>query len=128
MENTRTFCVTVETRECIDQPTEVFGTSAYGTEALETMAEVLRAYGLAVNVEYTTKSKARACVTIEHPEAYEAKRLRSRGGGRPKIQDVDRSLEWFESRSVEDGMRELGVSKRTYYRRMAQARAKHQAE
>lgn len=118
MENTKTFEVTLNVRECAE--TDDGYLTASGAEALEEFAEVLKAYGMVVESEYTPSGK-RAKIKIWHPEANEAKKLRNRGGGRHrKNHDYNGlTLEWFESHSIEEGMQALGnVSRRTYYRRI----------
>ena len=128
MENSRTFTIDrISVRECMDVGNGerwTLGGRKSGMEALEYMADVLRAYGLEVEV---TRSKAggTASLSIAHPEPYEAETLRNRGGGRPKERRTyGVSLEWLESHSVEEGMEALGgVSRRTYYRRLKEMRA-----
>ena len=123
MENTRTFEATLSLRECVElEEGEVLRET--GAAALEVLAETLRAYGMAVEVSATSNS---AKIRICHPEAHEAKRLRNRGGGRPrKSHDYKGvTLDWLESHSVDEGMHALGdVSRRTYYRRLEELRAK----
>jgi hypothetical protein len=127
MENSRTFSVCrVSVRECEDHGTDEYGMEIdrkSGIEALEYMADVLRAYGLEVEV---TRSKAGGTVSlsIAHPEPYEAETLRNRGGGRPKERRTyGVSLDWLESHTVEEGMEALGVKSRsTYYRRLREIR------
>ena len=127
MENSRTFSVCrVSVRECEDHGTDEYGMEIdrkSGIEALEYMADVLRAYGLDVDVK-RSKAGGTASVTIIHPEPFEAEKLRNRGGGRPKeTHRFDVTLDWLESHSTEDGMKALGVtSKSTYYRRLREMR------
>lgn len=127
MENTREFEVTLRVGECAERETsDVFARSQTGSEALETFAQVLRAYGMDVSTEYTTSGK-QAKLTVRHPEAHEAESVRSRNpSGRPrKPRDYGVSLEWLCAHSVEEGMNALGgVSRRTYYRRLAELREK----
>ena len=123
MENTRTFEATLSLRECVELSENGMVTEREA-EALEVLASTLRAYGMAVEVSATSNS---AKIRICHPEAHEAKRLRNRGGGRPrKSRDYNgHTLEWFEAHSPEEGMHALGdVSRRTYYRRLEELRAK----
>ena len=123
MENTRTFEATLNLRECVElEEGEVLRET--GAAALEVFAETLRAYGMAVEVNATRSS---ATIRICHPEAHEAKKLRNRGGGRPRKSHDYRgvTLAWLESHSVDEGMHALGdVSRRTYYRRLGELRAK----
>ena len=133
MTNTSTFEVTISLRECVELDGEGGPITAQGAEALETFAAVLEAYGLDVSAEYTTSGK-RAKISIRHPEAHQAKRLRSRGGGRrakakpsdSPVHGMDsaETLEWLEGHSVAEGMKALGCSKRTYYRRLEALRSK----
>ena len=122
MENTRTFEVTLNVRECVEREGEI--TTASGAEALQMFAEVLRAYGLDVSANYSSSGK-RASVSIRHPEAHQAIRLRKRGGRKPEPKDYKGvTLDWLESHSIEEGMHALGdVSRRTYYRRIGELRA-----
>lgn len=127
MENTHEFSVTLRVGECSERETsDIFARSQGGREALETFAQVLRAYGMDVSTEYTTSGK-QAKLTVRHPEAHEAESVRSRNpSGRPrKPRDYGVSLEWLCSHSVEKSMNALGgVSRRTYYRRLAELREK----
>jgi hypothetical protein len=124
MENTHEFELTLSVRECAEHYGEFGTTSVYGAEALEMFSKALEAYGLEVTTSYTSSGK-RATLTVRHPEASEAKRVRNRNPqGRPKrARDYHGvTLEWLESHSVEDGMKALGVSRRTYYRRLEELR------
>lgn len=125
MENAREFEVTLRVGECVGRSaTDEFASRSHGREALEAFADVLRAYGMDVSAEYTTSGK-QAKLTIRHPETHEAERIRNRNPqGRPKrARDYHGvTLEWLESHSVEDGMKALGVSRRTYYRRLEELR------
>ena len=123
MENTRVFESTLSLRECVELDENGMLTET-GAAALEVLAETLRAYGMAVEVSTTRSS---ATIRICHPEPHEAKKLRNRGGGRPrKSHDYKGiTLDWLASHSVDEGMHALGdVSRRTYYRRLEELRAK----
>lgn len=123
MENARTFEASVNLRECVELDENEVLTET-GAEALEVLASTLRAYGMTVEVS-TTRSSAK--IRICHPEPHEAARLRNRGGGRPRKSRDYRgvTLAWLESHSVDEGMHALGdVSRRTYYRRLEELRAK----
>ena len=100
---------------------------------LEMLCETLQALGLAADVSEDAEGGQRLVVAF--PEPHVAHRAMHRGGGRPKaakayiVDDAgfvmsDReALAWLESHSVEDGMERMGgVSRRTYYRKLAQLR------
>lgn len=133
IENTHEFEVSLQLRECKEQESDGTG-CVFGEEALEAFADVLRAYGMVVDVERT--SKAKATLRVEHPIKTEAERVRKRSTGRPRkahaypmemgTTDAER-LAWLESHTPEEGMAALGdVSRRTYYRRLALLRERCQ--
>jgi hypothetical protein len=127
MENAREFEVTLRVGECVGRSvTDEFASRSHGREALEAFADVLRAYGMDVSTEYTTSGK-QAKLTVRHPEAFKAESARNRNpSGRPRKPRVyGVTLEWLCTHSVEEGMQALGgVSRRTYYRRLAELREK----
>lgn len=125
MNNVRTFSATVSLKTCAESLDIGHGLTSRkesGVEALEALAYVLRAYGMDVDIEQT--SKASANIKIRHPERWEAESVRVRNPyGRPRKQKVSTvSLEWLDSHTVEEGMEALGVSRRTYYRRLKEMR------
>lgn len=83
------------------------------------LVETLKALGMVAELDQET-----AELRIAFPSAAEASRLRNRGGGRPRKRDELQSAEFFDTHTVQEGMRILGVSKATYYRRAREARAR----
>lgn len=124
MENTREFEVTLRIGECIERE----GSGAIterGADALETFAAVLRAYGMEISTEYTASGK-QATLTVRHPEAIKAESVRNRNPyGRPRkaLDTKGHTLEELEAMTAEEGMRALGCSRRTWYRRLEALRA-----
>lgn len=129
----RVFEVTINTRECADDPATIDARVAHlrGEEALEEFAKLLRAYGMDARVGYTASTHARAVLTVAHPEPLDARRVVSRGGGRPRkgvawpaemgATDEER-LEWVDAHTEAEAMEALGVSRATLYRRLRELR------
>lgn len=97
-----------------------------GGDALHALTRTLRAYGMAVSVDELDEGWA---LTIDHPDALDAKAYRvrnARGRGRvaetwPEgVETDEQRLAWLRSVSVADAMETLGVSRRTYYRRLSE--------
>ena len=118
-------CVDVEAAEGDQwlQPKE-------GMQALDYFAEVLRGYGLVVKTS-AARDGRHAMVTIEHPYPWVARRLRSRGGGRPRKashwpasmgETPEEVLAWVGAHGAAEGAARLGVSVSTYYRRVKELR------
>jgi hypothetical protein len=116
-----TFEATVSVKECAEIGS---GRNAFGEDALQALKDALNAYGMECTVEYTNATRKSAKIKIRHSEPWEAKQARTRNAGRPrKHRDQGVTLEWLESHSVSEGMEALGnVSRRTYYRRLAEMR------
>lgn len=119
-----TFETTINTSECADINSGSYALNKYGPQALEFFAEVLRASGMSVELEFTNATQRRAKIKIGHDGIGATKRARTRNAGRPRARhDGSVTLDWLESHSVEEGMQALGnVSRRTYYRRLAEMR------
>ena len=134
MENTHTFEVTLNVKECAEHYGDGGEHAKYGAEALETFTRVLEQYGLEVSTEYVPSGK-RAKISIRHPSAWNAKKLRNRNGGRSRIPKPVNSpalglegkdlLEWLEEHTIQEGMEALGCSRRTYFRRLKELRSRY---
>lgn len=116
------------------------GGTAYeidGEGALKELRLLLEAYGCEVEAPRDERG-GQTSLLIKCPSVLEARRLRSRGGGRPPkgrpegsplgLRYGRRELEWLESHTVEEGIAALGVTERTYYRRLAALRKEFPSE
>ena len=105
--------------------------------ALDSFCRVLRELGLDARV--VPVGRARVRLIVDHPSREDARRLRDRGGGRRKtappegsaiarITDDAERLAWLDAHTPTEGAEALGVSVRTYYRRLADLRAHVEAK
>lgn len=105
-----------------------------GEGALKELRLLLEAYGCEVETLRDEKGGLTR-LRIKCPGVFEARKLRNRGGGRPPKHRPEgsplgmmvgrRELEWLESHTVEEGVAALGVTERTYYRRLATLRKEY---
>lgn len=105
-----------------------------GEGALKELGLLLEAYGCDVETLRDEKGGLTRLL-IKSPGVLEARRLRNRGGGRPPKHRPEgsplgnmtgrRELEWLESHTVAEGVAALGVTERTYYRRLATLRKEY---
>ena len=110
---------------------------ADGEGALEELRFLLEAYGCEVETLHD-ENGGLTRLLIRCPDVFEARRLRNRGGGRPPkglpegsplgLLSGRQELEWLESHTVEEGVAALGVTVRTYYRRLAALRKRYPPE
>lgn len=131
MENTEVFELSFNVKDCTERHAWEGLSQESGANALETFANVLRAYGMDVSTDYTPSGK-RATIKICHPERLEAERLRNRNGGRNRMRKPTDSpalglegrdlLDWLEEHTAQEGMEALGCSRRTYFRRLKELR------
>ena len=134
MENDYTFEVTLSVKECVERYGDGGEHAKHGAEALDMFARVLERYGMEVSTDYVPSGK-RAKISIRHPSAWNAEKLRNRNGGRlrmPKPTDspalgLDGKdlLEWLEEHTTQEGMEALGCSRRTYFRRLKELRSRY---
>jgi hypothetical protein len=134
MENTETFELSFNVKDCTERSAEGGLVRGSGAEALETFSNVLRAYGMDVSTECSASGK-RATIRIWHPEPLEAERLKNRNGGRYRMRKPMDSpalglegrdlLEWLKEHTTQEGMKALGCSRRTYFRRIKELRERY---
>ena len=103
---------------------------AQGMEALRRLARSLEALGIEVEASPDLRG-GDAKVVIRYPGTYEAKHMAKRGGRRRGRVPSDspvygltarEALEWLEAHDPSEGASALGVSRPTYYRRLAELR------
>ena len=131
MKNDYTFEVTLSVKECAEHYGNDGEYAKYGADALDMFARVLKQYGMEVSTEYVPSGK-RAKISIRHPSALNAEKLRNRNGGRSRMMKPTNSpvlglagselLEWMEEHTTQEGMKALGCSRRTYFRRLKELR------
>lgn len=117
MEKNSLFEVTVRVGECRESPhaSDPWSASLQGADALEHFAEVLKAYGMGVSLDYSSTGR-QAKVRILHATKEQVRDARTRGAGRPR-KKYALTLEQIESMSMDEAREALGgVSIRSYYR------------
>lgn len=121
MEKTQRFAISVSVDACESYESATMQRTS-GAETLELLARTLRAYG--IDVEITGKTGRAAKVKIDTLTPADAQKARTRNAGRRKVYALRYTLEELEAMGPEDGAKALGCSERTYYRRLAEMRAK----
>lgn len=101
-------------------------------ESLRSLCDTLQELGLDVETEQV--NRGRWTLTIDYPTKAEARRFAKRGGSYQKKVPEDSPLcdmkereryEWLEEHSAKEGAEALGVTERTYFRRMTALRGKY---
>lgn len=108
-----------------------FTAQNFQREEMERFAEVLSALGVKIKCEITKSGKTARVEVSDLPSVYDAKVKRTRNAGRtskgtrPPAGSIFNSdttcaefLEWAESHTTEEAMRELGLARSTYFRRL----------
>lgn len=120
MEKTQRIEITVNVAACESHDSETMRRTN-GAETLDLLARTLRAYGIDVDVLQSGRSATIKLDTLTPPNA---ERARTRNAGRTKKYAYRYTLEELEAMGADEGCKRLGCSKRTYYRRLAEMRAK----
>lgn len=111
-----------------------FTASRFRREDFERFAESLSELGIGFEYELSQSGKT-ATVSASFPDKHDAKQARTRNAGRrskgtfpPRgsIFNIDTTcaefLEWLDGHTAEEGMEQLGLSRATYFRRLAKIR------
>lgn len=113
--------ITVNVKDCATRRTYDEGYTAppvVGMSALRDLVDVLNAAGLETSVKISPRG-GRATLRIHHSDAHATRMRRTRGAGRKKaVVTAPHTLEWYDAHTPEEGAADMGVSVRTYYRRI----------
>ena len=112
-----------------------FTAQGFRRDELEHLVEVMRAMGIDVACDVSRSGRSAKVSVSGLPDAYDAKVRRTRNAGRrPRRADIphgsifnsettcEEFLAWQDSHSAAEGMEQLGLTRSTYFRRLANMR------